>query len=110
MPVQSKNARLSKPLRTKSLIRELTDTGKQLNATNADFLRIDAETALTFSQLAMETGNFEKRKRNCKNARKAYDGILRMWNSVTFTPTQEGYMHELLSRLKNNLELLGEKF
>jgi hypothetical protein len=95
---------------SEALIQELTDAGKQLNATNADFLKIDAETALTFTGLALETDNPEKKTRNRKNARKAYDTILQLLGKVTFTPAQEAHLHEKLSRLKNDLELLGEKF
>lgn len=98
-------------LRTsKALTRQLTATGKQLNATNADFLTIDVDTALTFAGLALETDNNEKKKRNRKNARKAYDSILHLSGKVTFTPSQEGYLHERMGRLKNDLEQLGEKF
>jgi hypothetical protein len=98
-------------LRTaKTLTKQLTATGRQLNATNADFLRIEVETALTFTDLASQTNNSEKQIRNRKNARKAYDTIVRMWGDVTFTPEQEGFMHEMMSRLKIKLELLGERF
>src|SRR5262249_18222888 len=90
------------------LVPQLTAAGKQLNATNADFLRIDVQTALTFSELALGTDNEEKKERNRKNARKAYDTILHLWNNVTFTPSQEVYMHEMMSRLKNDLALLDE--
>lgn len=79
-----------------------------MNATNADFLRIDVETALTFSGLALETDNDDKKQRNRKNARKAYNTILRLSQNVTFTPSEEAYMHEMMSRLKNDLALLGE--
>jgi hypothetical protein len=95
---------------SKKLTQQLTAIGKQLNATNADFLKIDVETALTFSALALQADNKEKRDRNRKNARKAYDSILHLWEDVTFTPSQEGYIHEMMSRLKDDLELLGEKF
>jgi hypothetical protein len=97
-------------LPSKALTKQLSDTGQQLNATNVDFLKIDVETALTFTQLALATDNKEKKERNRKNARKAYDTILRMWNSVTLTPSQEGYIHEKMSRLKSDLDLLDEKF
>jgi hypothetical protein len=111
MPPRKKSAQPHSSLRsTQALPRELSVTGEQLNATNAEFLRIDVETALTFSGLALQTDDSEKKKRNRKNARKAYDSILHLWNNVTFTPRQEGYIHEMMGRLKGNLELLGEKF
>jgi hypothetical protein len=95
---------------TQALSEQLTDTGRQLNATHADFLRVDVETALTFSGLALETDNNEKRQRNRKNARKAYDTILRLGKNVTLTPAQAKHMQEKISRLKRELELLGDKF
>jgi hypothetical protein len=96
--------------KTKALGKELNKTGRELNAANADFLKVDAETALTFTQLALDTDNEEKKQRNCKNARKAYDSILHLRKNVTFTSTQEAYLEEMLSRLKHNLTSLGEKF
>jgi len=89
---------------------ELTTTGRQLNSTSVDFLRIDAETALTFTGLALETDNPEKKDRNRKNARKAYDTILHLWDRVTFTSAEEAYMKATMERLKRELIQLGEKF
>src|SRR5215467_1274695 len=88
------------------LEKQLTRAGKQLNATNADFLKIDVETALTFSGLALETDNEEKKQRNRKNARKAYDTILHLWGRVILTPSEEAYLHKMMSRLKSELEAL----
>src|SRR5262252_7420251 len=87
-------------LAPQALAEQLSATGKQLNATTADFLKVDVETALTFCGLALETDNQEKKHRNRKNARRAYDTILRLWNNVTFAPAEEGYIHERMSRLK----------
>ena len=88
----------------------LSETGQQLNATNADFLRIDVETALTFSQMALETDNPEKRDRNRRNARKAYDTITHLRGKVVFTAAQEEHMNEKTEHLKRDLTKLGEKF
>ena len=89
---------------------ELNKTGQQLNATNADFLRIDAETAITFSQMALGADNPEKRERNHHNARKAYDTIMRLRQKVDFTPAQEEYINQKMEQLKRDLTELGEKF
>jgi hypothetical protein len=111
MVLQKKHTEEYPAIKTaKTLSQQLTTTGKQLNATNADFLKIDVETALTFTGLALETDNQEKKERNRKNARKAYDAIIHLKGNVTFTPRQEAYMHAMIARLKNNLEQLGEKF
>jgi hypothetical protein len=87
----------------------LTKTGQQLNSTNVDFLKIDVETALTFTKIALEADDREKRDRNRKNARKAYDTILHLRNKVEFSPSQDKYMNEKLERLKRDLITLGEK-
>ena len=97
-------------LRAEVLTQQLTTTCQQSNAINAEFLKIDVQTALTFSGLALQSDNKEKTVRNRKNARRAYDTILHLSHRVTFTPGEEGYMQEMMSRLKNDLELLGEKF
>src|SRR5215471_7694206 len=102
MASQSKNARQhASSETTKALTERLTATGKQLNATNADFLKIDVETALTFSELALTTDNTEKKKRNRENARRAYNTILSLSPRVTFTPSETAYMQEMMGRLKN---------
>jgi hypothetical protein len=88
----------------------LSATGKELNATNVNFLKIDVETALTFSGVALKSDNEEKKRRNCRHARKAYDTILRMWDTVTFTSDEEAYMRDMMTHLRNDLEMLGEKF
>ena len=87
----------------------LTKTGQQLNSTNVDFLKIDVETALTFTKIALETDDREKRDRNRKNARKAYDTILHLRKKVEFRPSQDKFMNEKIEQLKGDLITLGEK-
>ena len=98
------------PASVQSASEELSKTGQQLNATNADFLKVDVETALTFSQLALGTDNPEKRDRNRRNARKAHDTITHLSEKVVFTPAQQEYMNEKMAQLKRELTELGEKF
>ena len=98
-----------RPLATQAAAGGLTRTGQQLNATNADFLKIDAETALTFTQIALEADAPEKRDRNRKNARKAYDTILHLRKKVEFSPSQDKFMNEKIEQLKGDLITLGEK-
>ena len=111
MPTQKPRPKDSPPVRTEDpVVNKLNATGRQLNSTSADFLKIDAETARTFAGLALETDNVEKKDRNRKNARKAYDTILHLWDSVTFTSAEEAYMKETMEHLKLELTQLGEKF
>ena len=110
MPYQKPKFEEDPVLRSGQKIQQLTDTGRQLNETNVEFLKIDVQTALTFTNLALTSDNPEIINRNRKSARKAYDTILNLRARVTFTPSEEGYMAEMLSRLKNELKSLGEKF
>ena len=89
---------------------QLSKIGQQLNATNADFLKVDVETALTFTQMALDTDNQEKRDRNRGNARKAYDTISRLRERVVLTPAQEKHLNKQMQRLTRELTELGEKF
>src|SRR5215469_5262052 len=47
----------------------------QTNRLRANFLQIDSEIALTFSDIAMHASDHEKRKRTAQTARRAYDTI-----------------------------------
>jgi hypothetical protein len=96
--------------RHKSLVHDLSDTGRESNQANVNFLKIDVETALTFTRLALRSDSAEKRKRNLQHARKAYNTIQRLSHHVTFTADEEAYMRDMMAILKNNLETLGEKF
>lgn len=87
---------------------ELTETGKRLNAAGKDFLKTDVETALTFTELARQSDDAEKRRRNQRHARVAYDTILRLQERVTYTPAERSYMDAMIERLRKDLEQLGE--
>ena len=81
-----------------------------MNSTSADFLRIDVDTALTFTQIALESDDQEKKDRNRKNARKAYNTIMHLRDKVEFSPSQDKYLSEKTELLKRDLIALGEKF
>lgn len=104
MPSQKNEQGKPLSFRTREdLTQQLTTTGKQLNKAGADFLRIDVQAGLTFAGLALGTDNKEKQERNRKNARKAYDTILRLSGRVVFTPGQEQHLREMMDRLKTDL-------
>src|SRR5215813_1681294 len=90
------------------LMTDLNQTGQRLNQTSKDFLRVDVETALTFTEAALTTDNPDKKDRNTKNAKKAYDTIQRLSERVTYTDSEQAYMSEMLARLKKDLKILGE--
>jgi hypothetical protein len=97
------------PANQSELGKELSETGRRLNQASKDFLRVDAETALTFTQAALTTDNPEKKSRNTQNARRAYDTIQRLSARLTYTDSEQAYMLELMARLEKDLERLGEK-
>jgi hypothetical protein len=83
----------------------------QLNRTSTDFLKIDLETALTFSSIALQNAmNTVKRQRNQRNARVGYDTIVRLIEKVTLTDEETRFMVRNLQRLKTELQQLGETF
>jgi hypothetical protein len=89
---------------------ELLSTRARMNRANADFLKVDLETALTFAKIARETDDKSTKKRNQGAARKAYDTILKMLSKVDWTAGDSRVVKLGLDRLKVELEVLGETF
>lgn len=90
---------------------EILSSAAQLNRTSIDFLKIDLQTALTFSQIALQSNaDAEKRRRNRKNARKGYDTIVRLAEKVSLSDRDGRYISRNLERLKSELQQLGEIF
>jgi hypothetical protein len=95
----------------KPTIDELLSSGAQLNRTSTDFLKVDLETSLTFSALALQyKDNPEKRERNQANARRGYDTILRLAKKVVLDQQDARFISRHLRRLKSELQQLGETF
>ena len=93
-----------------SPVAELKESISELNRTSADFLKTDAETALTFSEIAQQTDDEAKMRRNRGNARKGYDTIIRLSARIPLSAEDEQFLTEKLSRLKRELQRLGEVF
>lgn len=90
---------------------EFLAVGARVNRAGADFLRIDVQTALTFSGIALKSNSDEaKRRRNRKSARRGYDAILRLMEKVQLTTSEARSMSRNLTRLKSELRELGETF
>jgi hypothetical protein len=82
---------------------------EDFNQRGIDFLNIDADTALTMAQIASAADkNSEKRARNQRNARRAYETILHFGERTTFTSEQADKLDHKLRLLKAALEQLGE--
>ena len=82
----------------------------QTNRLRANFLQIDCETALTFSSIALETRNEERRKSATQAARKAYDTIMHLREGTDLSDAERNKLEVNLMRLKSELQRLGESF
>ena len=81
----------------------------ELNLTRADFVRIDLDTALTMTEIALQAeSKSEKRLRNTANARHAYDTVLNYMDKLDTTTEERKEIDQKLSRLKADLVALGE--
>lgn len=74
-----------------------------------EFIRTELETAITFASVALDSGTEQKRQRNRKNARKAYDTALRFWRDDAFGQQPAPYgLLDRLGRCRHLLLQLGE--
>jgi hypothetical protein len=94
----------------KPTVDDLLESKSRLNKASTDFLKVDLETALTFTGLALNAEDTAKRDRNQRAARKAYDTIVHLIERVTLTENEANFFEENLSRLKRELIDLGETF
>ena len=75
-----------------------------------DFLQLDSQVALTFSSIALQTNDPEKRKRTTQTARTAYDTIARLRGNVELTKAESDHLDVNMKRLKSELQSLGQSF
>ena len=61
---------------------------ERANRAAASFLQIDSEAGLTFSGIALHTDDSEKRRRNARIARQAYDTIVRLRQDFDLTEAE----------------------
>lgn len=94
----------------KPTVDELLANVRRLNRATVDFLKVDVETALTFSGIALQTDNSVKKERNQRSARKAYDSVLKLAEKVDLTDQDVQTLSRNLARLKSELQTLGEVF
>lgn len=81
-----------------------------LAKTGFEFLKAELATCNTLSDIALETDHPDKRQRNRKNARLAYDTVVRNQPRVLLTEEQTHYVSRTLLNLRKKLEQLGEPF
>lgn len=92
----------------KPTVDQLLASQSRFNKASTDFLKLDLETALTFTGLALQTDERTKRERNQRAARRAYDTILRLLDRVTLSDADAEFFEHNLKRLKSELIALGE--
>jgi hypothetical protein len=88
----------------------LQESEKRFNQVSTDFLKVDLETALTFTGIALQTDSDAKKKRNQQSARKAYDTVIRLMHNVNPDEGDARVLRTNLKRLKSELKMLGEVF
>jgi hypothetical protein len=91
-------------------IRQSFQTGERTNKLRADFLQVDSEFALTYSGIALQTRDDDKRRRTTQKARSAYDAIIRLRKHVDLTTAESDRLDRNLERIKRELQTLGESF
>jgi thymidylate kinase len=94
----------------KPTLEELWASAREFNRTGTDFLKVDVATGLMLAKAALSSHNAEKKQRNQKSARKAYDTIVRMVKKITPTDTDARQLNDGLHQLKADLIELGEIF
>jgi len=88
---------LSAPVRF--TLDELLKTREQLNEVSVNFLLIDVDIGLTFSEIALQTSDPDKKRRVRAKARAAYENVQHLIHKVTLTEADA-------RRLARNLEIL----
>lgn len=84
---------------------------ESLKRTGAEFLSADIDTALTFVGLARSASDdSEKKSRNQRNARKAYDKVQELLARLRLSAEEQSEVNDKLRRLKAELTNLGEHF
>jgi hypothetical protein len=86
------------------------EAAEDLTRLKVDFIRTDLDVALTFAQIARQTGESEKTIRNQRNARKAYDAVLHYMGTASLTRFDQENLTRKLALLKSALLSLGESF
>ena len=90
--------------------KHLSTVRNQTHRVGADFLRIDSEVGLTFCRMSLSETDREGRRRMTRIARRAYDSIMLLSLQIELTDSEAIELDRNLSRLKGQLQDLGEAF
>lgn len=92
----------------KPTLAQLASVRERAQRASATFLKLDVETALTFTSMALTAENAVKRERNRKAARLAYETVVRLSKKIDLTDDEERVLNRGLKRLRAELTELGE--
>jgi hypothetical protein len=70
-------------------------------------IRIELHLGHTFAKIALKAKDSEKRQRNLRNARRAYETATSWLSRRELTQDQKESLREALGQLKDDLVLLG---
>jgi hypothetical protein len=82
---------------------------EKVKSSQIGYLLTDLEMGSTFARMAMESSR-EKRVRTTREARIAYDTVLRFSSKIALIKAEQEYISEQLAALKSKLQILGETF
>jgi hypothetical protein len=80
------------------------------NQKGFEFLMVDLDTALAFTQRARQSADAAVKRRNADHARKAYDTVTRLRKKFELDSEQQNAFEQQLSKLKAVLEQFDEEF
>jgi hypothetical protein len=93
----------------KVIFAEMNKVLKSINQRRLEFLNIDLDLALTMAHIAISADNNpEKRNRNQRNARHAYDEVLRLRSKTEINARENEQLNRKLMELQTLLLDLGE--
>ncbi|HKU23509.1 MAG TPA: hypothetical protein VJQ50_21035 [Terriglobales bacterium] len=79
-----------------------------VHASGVEFLIVECDTGLTFADSALRSKDPDRIALGRRNARAAYDTILRFVGRIGFSPGEASALHAKMARLKSKLVDLGE--
>jgi hypothetical protein len=92
------------------MLKSRQDLQREFNRNGFDFLMVDLEAGIAFAERALVTADREGRRRNARNARKAYETVARFREKLSLDSEQQNAFDVKLMNLKKVLEQLGEQF
>jgi hypothetical protein len=87
---------------------EILASQSRFKKVSTDFLKIELDMALTFTELALQTQDRQKKERNRQAARKAYETVVHLMDRVPLSEDEANIFKKNLERLRFDLVELGE--